>query len=126
MSNVQKLIVNIRTCCFFVVIQFVCQPPCQRESRDEAVDGQILGDLVLVDDLQDQFPLRLVQPFDEFLMATRNLGLELPCRKFFVEVFVQCFQHFMHVLHLLLAKHNTTVRAIKLYLNEKQPIRDLT
>ena len=59
------------------------------ETGDEAVDGQILGNLVFaVDDLQYQFPLRLVQLFNEFLMATLNFNLELRCGKFFVETIV--------------------------------------
>ena len=50
------------------------------EPCDEAVDRQILGDLVFtVDDLQHQFSLWFLQLFNEFLVATLDLGLELCC-----------------------------------------------
>ena len=63
---------------FFIDIQFLAQLPCQTETGDEAVDGQILGDLVFaVNDLQYQFSFRLVQLFNEFLVASLNLGFKL-------------------------------------------------
>jgi len=52
--------------------------PRQPETGDEAVDRQILGDLVFaVNDLQHQFSLWLLQSFDEFLVASLNFGFEL-------------------------------------------------
>ena len=51
---------------FFVNIQFVAHLPRQPETGDEAVDRQILGDLVFaVNDLQHQFSLWLLQLFAE-------------------------------------------------------------
>ena len=73
----------------FVDIQFLTQPHCQTETGDEAVDGQILGNLIFaVDDLQHQFSLRLLHPLDELLMASLDFGVELRCREFVVEAIV--------------------------------------
>ena len=70
----------------FVHIQFLAQLPRQAKTGDEAIDGQIPGDPVFaVDDLQYQFSLRLLQPLNEFLMASLDLVLELRCRRLFAE-----------------------------------------
>lgn len=58
-------------CCFFMDIQFICQPPGQTKAGDKAVEGQIFGDLVFaVDDLQNRPPLRLVQPPNKLYSKT--------------------------------------------------------
>jgi len=70
---------------FCVNIQFLAQPHCQTETGDEAVDGQILGDLVFaVNNLQNQFSLWLFQlidynviPRDEALEKARADAIEL-------------------------------------------------
>ena len=63
---------------FFIDIQFLAQPHCQTETGDEAVDGQILGDLVFaVNDLQYQFFLWFLQLIDEFLVASLDFSPEL-------------------------------------------------
>jgi len=59
-------------------IQFLAQFPRQTETGDEAVDRQILSNLVFaVYDLQYQFSLRLVQLFNEFLVASLDFSFEL-------------------------------------------------
>ena len=71
---------------FFVCIQFLAQLPCQSETGDEAVDGQILSDLVFaVDDLQYQFSLWLTQLFDEFLVTTFDFRFGLRSGELFIE-----------------------------------------
>ena len=67
---------------FFVHIQFLIQPHCQTETGDEAVDGQILSDLVFaVNYLQNLFSFWFFQFFNEFLWL-RRFGFELCCREF--------------------------------------------
>ena len=62
-------------------IQFLAQFPRQTKTGDEAIDRQILSNLVFaVYDLQYQFSLRLVQLFNEILVVSLDFSFELRWR----------------------------------------------